>query len=1005
MKLGNGFQRFFERVKSIWNSTDESFLQRVITFWKTGKIQKISRITYDVTWNIILYFLIIGLIGIFFVGGIGAGYFASLVKDEPIRTYAEMEEDIYNYSETSKLFFSDNVYLGDVRADLHREETTLDKISPQLIQAVIATEDEYFKEHQGIVPKAILRAIFQEITNSSMQSGGSTLTQQLIKNQILTNEVSFERKAKEILLALRLERFFDKDEILEAYLNIIPYGRDAAGRNIAGVQTAAQGIFGIDADEVNLAQAAYLAGLPQSPSYYTPFTPYGELKDEEGIQPGIDRMKTVLARMLELEYITKEEYDEAIEYDIVSDFTEAKESPIDSYPYLTFELEERAKEILRVVLAKEDGYSEKDLENDEDLYEEYDILAERALRNNGYEIHSTIDKEIYDKFQEVARNYEYYGPDRTIVVTDEETGEKVEKPNPVQVGAELIENATGRIIAFVGGRGANEEEYYNHATQAKRPIGSTIKPLIDYAPAMELGVVQPGTPILDTNESFQYPGMPKPWNPGNYSGAHYGIVSAREALAKSHNVPAAKVYMQIINENPAKNYLEKMGITTLTEEDYYIPSLSLGAVTEGITIEENTNAFATFANGGKFVDAYMIEKITTKDGEVVYEHKPEPVEVFSPQTAYLTIDMLRDVLRYGTATYIPTQLKYRNVDWAGKTGTSQDWKDALFVGFNPNVSIGVWMGYDTPASLHTPGALTYSQRVNRLWAELVNAATDINPELMAPAERFQMPEGIVSRSYCAISGMLPSDLCAEAGLVKTDLFNAKFVPTKKDDSLVRGSLVMVDGKAVLAGPNTPKEFVEGDGLMFNPEFLKRMGYDKLGDLSKLIPRGEREKWEKIAFPRGDYSSSTGVKDDGKAPNSPTSVNVSGNQITWKKPGNKDIVGYRIYGAADADGKFAKIGSTTDQSYQISGKYNAFYVTAVDYFGMESGPSKIVTVKSAKQQNDTAEKDKEKETKKKPQKQNGDKKQKQNDQKQNGSEGNNENEETPDEQGEDEENGT
>ena len=142
------------------------------------------------------------------------------MKDEPIRTYAEMEEDIYNYSETSKLFFSDNVYLGDVRADLHREETTLDKISPQLIQAVIATEDEYFKEHQGIVPKAILRAIFQEITNSSMQSGGSTLTQQLIKNQILTNEVSFERKAKEILLALRLERFFDKDEILEAYLKL-----------------------------------------------------------------------------------------------------------------------------------------------------------------------------------------------------------------------------------------------------------------------------------------------------------------------------------------------------------------------------------------------------------------------------------------------------------------------------------------------------------------------------------------------------------------------------------------------------------------------------------------------------------------------------------------------------------------------------------------------------------------------------------------------------------------
>ncbi|WP_337020253.1 transglycosylase domain-containing protein, partial [Oceanobacillus massiliensis] len=331
------------------------YMQKSRSIWKTGKVQRSSRITYDVVWNIILLILVVGFIGSIFAGAVGAGYFASLVKDEPIRSKEAMAEDIYNYSETSKLYFADNVYFGDVRSDIQREETTLEKISPTLLDAVIATEDQYFTEHHGVVPKAILRAVVQEATNASIQTGGSTLTQQLIKNQILTNEVSFERKAKEILLALRLEKFFEKDEILEAYLNIIPYGRNSSGTNIAGIQTAANGIFGISADEVNLAQAAYLAGLPQSPSAYTPFLSTGGLKDEAGIQPGINRMKTVLNRMYEAEYITKEQYDEAMAYDIAADFKEEESSPIEKYPYLTYQLESEAKEIIKNQLLKEDG--------------------------------------------------------------------------------------------------------------------------------------------------------------------------------------------------------------------------------------------------------------------------------------------------------------------------------------------------------------------------------------------------------------------------------------------------------------------------------------------------------------------------------------------------------------------------------------------------------------------------------------------------------------------------
>src|SRR5699024_9662815 len=214
----------------------------------------------------------------------------------------------------------------------------------------------------------------------------------------------------------------------------------------------------------------------------------------------------------------------------------------------------------------------------------------------------------------------------------------------------------------------------------------------------------------------------------------------------------------------------------------------------------------------------------TNDGEIIYEHESESVEIFSPQTNYLTVDMMRDVIRSGTATYMNSQIKHGNVDWVGKTGTSNNYEDAWFVGVNPNVTFGLWIGYDTPHDLMNSCrgcSLSYSQRANKLWAELINTAADINPDLIAPSERFKRPDGIVEKSICAISGMLPSDLCKKVGLVRTDLFNEKFVPTKVDDSLVEGSYVLIDGKAVIAGSETPEDFIRGDGVTFNPEFLKR----------------------------------------------------------------------------------------------------------------------------------------------------------------------------------------
>ena len=215
-----------------WQENIQRYKEK-IDMWESTKWAKGLRVSSSVIWNLSLL-LMVGILTLGVFGlSVGAGYFASLVKEEPLRGKDEMRSAVFNYEETSEVYFAGDVYLGKLRTDLERTETNLSEVSPYVIDAVLATEDEYFEVHKGIVPKAIFRGLLQDVSNSDTQTGGSTLTQQLIKNQILTNEVSYERKAKEILLAMRLEHFMNKEEILEAYLNIIPYGRNSNGRNIA----------------------------------------------------------------------------------------------------------------------------------------------------------------------------------------------------------------------------------------------------------------------------------------------------------------------------------------------------------------------------------------------------------------------------------------------------------------------------------------------------------------------------------------------------------------------------------------------------------------------------------------------------------------------------------------------------------------------------------------------------------------------------------------------------
>ncbi|MEK5207870.1 transglycosylase domain-containing protein [Psychrobacillus sp. FSL H8-0510] len=919
-----------------WQENIQRYKEK-IDMWESTKWAKGLRVSSSVIWNLSLL-LMVGILTLGVFGlSVGAGYFASLVKEEPLRGKDEMRSAVFNYEETSEVYFAGDVYLGKLRTDLERTETNLSEVSPYVIDAVLATEDEYFEVHKGIVPKAIFRGLLQDVSNSDTQTGGSTLTQQLIKNQILTNEVSYERKAKEILLAMRLEHFMNKEEILEAYLNIIPYGRNSNGRNIAGIETAANGIFNVKAKDLNLPQAAYIAGIPQAPFAYTPFRQGGEIKEGEALQLGIERMKIVLFRMNETGYITDEEYKNAVSYDITKDFREPETLPEDKYPWLTAEVENRVKEILRDQFAEADSIDPARLDNEKKLYQKYDILAQRSISTDGYRIHTTINKDMYEAMLKVRDEFEFYGHTFQKEVKDEDSGEIVVKDFPVQVGGMMIENGTGKILSFLGGRD-HKIEAQNSATQGIRPIGSTIKPLLVYAPAIEYGVIGAGSPVVDLKlEKLGSTTWSK--SPSNYTTEQeLGIISARDALTTSQNLSTIRLYDLIMDRKPTQ-FLTKMGFEHIDEAEYANHALSIGGMTNGATLEENTNAFGTFANNGQFIDAYMIEKIEDVDGNVIYQHEVEPVPVFSAATSYIITDMLRDVMSDGTAKLAKARLKFQS-DFGAKTGTTQNHNDSWLVGYNPNISLGVWLGYgdDTQTLYYMNNRYNHpSVRINMLWSNMMNAMYDVNSELVDAPNNFTAPEGVVTRSFCGISGLAVSDACSQAGLVKSDLFNAAvLLPTAKDDSLISSSYVQINGNRYRALDSTPGEFVVSGGYGVNQDFINRMLGKFGGNASKLFPA-------KSAF-GGNVVSEEVFNADGSAP-AAVSAAMSNGTITWSKSTSGDVVGYRVYEVIN--GQRTLLSSTKEaagNSLSIN-RAGQFIAVAVDITGLESAASNIVSIEA------------------------------------------------------------
>lgn len=740
-------------------------------------------IGYGVVKSLIIFFIVLLVLGVAFVGGTGAGYFASLVHGREIPPYPEMESEVTTVTSKSTIYYGTGEVLSDLRSDLKRTPISIEDMSPNVLNAMIATEDEYFMEHEGIVPKAIARALFQEFSGAEMTSGGSTLTQQLVKQQILTNETSFERKANEIMLAMRLEDTMEKDEILEAYMNVSPFGRNNKGENIAGIQEAARGIFGVDASELTVPQAAFLAGLPQSPIAYSPYNQYGEIREDHSA--GLNRQRNVLFFMYREGYLTETEYEEARNYDITQDFISSENLERNDQSFLYDSVAEEARNILLELAVAEDGLTMADLNENEELYEQYWNEADQDLRVGGYNIQTTVHKNLHETMEQVAHEHRNdLGAPRDVTWTNSETGEESHWVENVENGSVLLDNASGRILGFVGGVDY-ESNQNNHALDRRRQPASTLKPLIVYGPALELGLITPATLIMDSEVEVPHweNGRLSTHTPRNVGPTTNQWMTAREALSVSQNIPATKIFMGMYNDYDLKPFLRNAGFgpEAFPDEVFSYPSLAIGGA-GNTTVLEMVSAFSSIANSGDHVDPFLIERIETKDGELVFEHEQATTEVYSPKTAFLLQDMLRDTVDTGTARGIEDRLNF-SADIISKTGTSNDYHDIWYLASTPQVTLGSWIGYDTPADLRVGHSRHPSIRNRYFWAELMNAVYEVNPTIVGTDLAFQQPEGVVEESVLASTGMKPGRVELPGGSTTnisgstvTEYFNNEFVP-------------------------------------------------------------------------------------------------------------------------------------------------------------------------------------------------------------------------------------
>ncbi|WP_345970621.1 MULTISPECIES: PBP1A family penicillin-binding protein [Sulfurimonas] len=576
----------------------------------------------------------------------------------------------YNPPMTTYIYDRNGEKIANIFDKQNRAYVTFDEIPPLVIEALLAIEDTTFFEHRGVNVDAIFRAIIKDIKAGKLVEGASTITQQLVKNTLLTREKKFSRKLKELIFSLKLETELSKEEILERYLNAI-----YLGHGYYGIKTAAQGYFHKPLNRLTLKETAILVGLPKAPSFYAPTRNY---------ELSLGRANRVISRMHALGWVDDESYNTALqERPGVFDETLTQNRA----PYVTDEVLRRAAV----------------------LYPD--------IRTGGYTINTTVDLRLQEAGRE-ALSYAYDGILERAMKRDEDA-------NASQFG-ELngalvsIEPATGEILALVGGVDYTKSAF-NRATQARRQPGSAFKPFI-YQVALDLGY-SPATELVDIARTYDYEteGSEKKWQPKNYERDYKGLITLREALVHSRNLATI-------------NLVTDIGLSRIYRElSRYqfagLPldlSLALGSIT--LSPVELAGAYSSFAAGGVQSDPYLITSIDKRGTH--YDAEPKQREVTSPAQAYLMTTILRDVVLRGTGRASAVG----GIETAGKTGTTNNSIDAWFAGYSPSVETVVWFGNDdnTPLPKRETGGRAAAPAFRKFYTQLLHLFPQVPRKFVMP---------------------------------------------------------------------------------------------------------------------------------------------------------------------------------------------------------------------------------------------------------------------------------
>ncbi len=600
------------------------------------------------------------------------------------------------------------VQVANLHGDHNRLWVSINQMPDYLKNAFIAIEDARFREHHGVDFVRIGGALMADIKSGDLSQGGSTITQQLIKNTMLSSEKTFKRKIQEAYLAYKLEDVYSKDQILEAYLNTIYLS--GPGVNAYGVEAASLVYFGKHVNQLDLAESAVIAGITRNASKYSPYASEKNAKE---------RQELVLNQMLKQGYISKNEYSEAINEKLVY----KSASWVNDYSHAYF-VDQVINDVVSGLMEKY-NYSKQD--------------AEAKVYNGGLKIYSTMDMNIQDDIEKSFENTKLFPQNK-----EDENGNV--EPQGAMV---ILDYHTGEIKGLVGGRGSEGKRLLNRATQSKRQPGSSIKPLTVYTPAIDNGYTT-RTPIDDT--PFTVHQASGDWLVHNYEKNYWGRISLREAIQYSRNIPAAKIVMDI-GVDKSVSYAQKFGLDIDPHDEYPAP-MALGGLTHGVSPLQMAAAYGTLANGGVYIEPHTYTKVTDNDGNIILEDAPEKHVVVSKQVSYIMTSLMSTVVSSGTGT----AAKLPNMPVAGKTGTTSNYKDAWFCGFTPYYSAAVWMGYDQNEVLKSPsgGYVTGGNYPARLWKDIMANVHD-----GLATKEFDVPGGLTWANVCRDSGELPTDLCTQ----------------------------------------------------------------------------------------------------------------------------------------------------------------------------------------------------------------------------------------------------